>query len=169
MQQPLRHPHQRWGRAVRGTTGEGERMRRTLRLFLVCQCLAAGVALPTAAAAQETRGKISGTVRDSGGVIPGAAVKITNTDTSVSQTLTTNQSGYYEVSFLNPGSYAVGVQMPGYKAAVSDQITLGAGEQLTVPFALEVGQVSEEVVVRAESPLLDTTSLKSAARFDTHL
>ena len=74
-------------------------MRRTLRLLL-CQCLAAGLAPPVTAAAQETRGKISGTVRDNAGVIPGASVKITNTDTSVSQTLTTNASGYFEASFL---------------------------------------------------------------------
>jgi len=59
-------------------------MRRTLRLVL-CQCLVAGLALPLSAAAQETRGKISGTVRDAGGVIPGASVRITNSDTSVSQ------------------------------------------------------------------------------------
>ena len=38
-------------------------MRRTLR-FLLCQCLVAGLALPLAAAAQETRGNISGTVRE---------------------------------------------------------------------------------------------------------
>ncbi|HET7696585.1 MAG TPA: carboxypeptidase-like regulatory domain-containing protein [Vicinamibacterales bacterium] len=143
-------------------------MQRTLRLFL-CQCLAAGLALPPGASAQDTRGKISGTVRDSGGVVPAAAVKITNTDTGVSQTLTTNASGYYEAPFLNPGTYAVSVQMPGYKEVVRDRITLGVGEQLTVPFTLEVGQVREQVVVTAESPLLDTTSLKSAARFDAHL
>ena len=59
--------------------------------------------------------------------------------------------------------------MAGYKAAVRDRIALGVGEQLTVPFTLEVGQVTEEIVVTAETPLLDTTSLKSAARFDTHL
>src|SRR5512144_1033866 len=148
--------------------GKGERMRRTLRLFL-CQCLVAGLALPLTAAAQETRGKISGTVRDNAGVVPGASVKITNTDTSVSQNLTTNESGYFEASFLNPGTYAVSVQMPGYKAVVRDHIALGVGEQLTVPFTLEVGQISEQIVVKAESPLIDTMSLKSAARFDTRL
>ncbi|HEU4890455.1 MAG TPA: carboxypeptidase-like regulatory domain-containing protein [Vicinamibacterales bacterium] len=143
-------------------------MRRTLRLIL-SQCLAAGLVLPLSAAAQDTRGRISGTVRDASGVVPGAAIKITNTDTSVSQNLTTNASGYYEASFLNPGTYAVSVQMPGYKAVVRDRITLGVGEQLTVPFTLEVGQLTEEVVVTAESPLIDTTSIKSAARFDTEL
>ena len=111
-------------------------MRRALRFFL-CQCLVAGLALPLTAAAQETRGRISGTVRDTGGVIPGASVKITNTDTSVSQSLTTNASGYYEAPFLNPGTYSVNVQMPGFKAAVRDRIALGVGEQLTVPFTLK--------------------------------
>src|SRR5689334_13828068 len=143
-------------------------MRRTLRLFL-SQCLVAGLALPLSVAAQETRGKISGTVRDNAGVIPGASVKITNTETSVSQNLTTNDSGYFEASFLNPGTYTISVQMAGFKQAVRDHLTLGVGEQLTVPFTMEVGQLSEEVVVRGESPLLDTTSLKSAARFDTAL
>src|SRR5436190_3984333 len=143
-------------------------MRRTLR-FLLCQCLVAGLTFPLAASAQETRGKISGTVRDSSGVIPGASVKVTNTDTSVSQNLTTNASGYFEASFLNPGTYSVAVQMPGFKAAVRDRIALGVGEQLTVPFTLDVGQVSEEIVVKAETPLIDTMSLKSAARFDSHL
>ena len=143
-------------------------MQRTLGLFL-CQLLVAVLALPLPAAAQDTRGKISGTVRDDAGVIPGAAVKVTNLGTGVSQNLTTNGSGYYEASFLNPGSYAVAVQMAGFKAAVRDGITLGVGEQLTVPFTLEVGPITEQVIVASEAPLLDTTSLRSAARFDNHL
>jgi len=143
-------------------------MRRILRLFL-CHCLLAGVALSHTAAAQETRGKISGTVRDNAGVIPGASITVTNTDTGVNQTLTTNESGYFEAPLLNPGTYAVKAQMAGYKAGVRDGLTLGVGEQLTVPFTLEVGQITEEVVVKGETPLLDTTSLKSGARFDTRL
>ena len=70
--------------------------------------------LPTAAGAQETRGNISGTIRDNQGVIPGAAVKITNVDTKVSQNLVTNSSGYYEAPLLNPGTYEVTVQMQGF-------------------------------------------------------
>src|SRR6185369_12310360 len=136
---------------------------------LLGYCLTAALALPLTAAAQETRGKISGTVRDSGGVVPGASVKITNTDTGVTQHLTTNESGFYQAPFLNPGTYSVSVQLSGFKSATRDRIALGVGEDLTVPFMLEVGQISEEVVVTAESPLLDTTSLKSAARFDAHL
>src|SRR3954452_3734162 len=111
--------HRQWrasGADARHITGliakhtKGARMRRTLRLFL-CQCLLAGLALSQTAAAQETRGKISGTVRDNAGVIPGASITVTNTDTGVNQNLTTNQSGYFEAPLLNPGTYSVKAQM----------------------------------------------------------
>ena len=46
---------------------------------------------------------------------------------------------------------------------------LGVGQQLTVPFMLEVGEISEEIVVRAETPLLDTSAVSSGANFDTRL
>ena len=135
-------------------------MRPALCLFLL------GILLPCAAAAQETRGNISGTVRDEQGVVPGASVKITNVETQVSQTIVTNDSGYFEAPLLNAGTYEVTVQMTGFKSATRSNIVLGVGQQLTVPFMLEVGQISEEVVVRAETPILDTNSLSSGANFD---
>ena len=141
----------------------GDVMRRALWLFLL------GVLLPVAAIAQETRGNISGTVRDEQGVVPGAAVKITNVDTNVSQNLVTNDSGYFEAPLLNPGTYDVTVQMTGFKSATRNNVVLGVGQQLSVPFMLEIGTITEEVVVRAETPLLDTSSLSSAANFDSRL
>ena len=65
-------------------------MRRTVWLLILV------VLLPLTAAAQETRGNISGTVRDAQGVIPFAMVRITNIDTKVTQNLVTNESGYFE-------------------------------------------------------------------------
>ena len=120
-------------------------MRRALRLVFLA------VLLPLAASAQEVRGNISGTVRDSEGVVPGASVKIRNVDTNVSQNLVTNSSGYYEAPLLNPGNYEVTVQVPGFKTATRSSIVLGVGQQVNVPFTLEVGGVTEEVKVTAES------------------
>jgi hypothetical protein len=138
-------------------------MRRMLWLVILA------VLLPLTAAAQETRGNISGTVRDAQGVVPGAMVRITNVNTKVSQNLVTNASGYFEAPLLNPGTYEVNVQMPGYKAATRNDVVLGVGAQLTVPFALEVGAISEEIIVRAEAPLLDTSAVSSGANFDSRL
>jgi hypothetical protein len=127
------------------------------------------VLFPLGIAAQETRGSISGTVRDNEGVVPGATIVVTNTDTRVSQTLVSNESGYFEAPLLNPGNYAVTVQMQGFKSATRNDIVLGVGAQLTVPFTLEIGAISEEITVRAEAPLLDTNSVSSGANFDSRL
>jgi hypothetical protein len=137
-------------------------MRRRFWLALL------GVLVPLGIAAQETRGNISGTVRDAQAVVPGAMVAVTNVDTQVTQNLVTNDSGYFEAPLLNPGNYTVTVQMTGFRTARTD-IALGVGQQLTVPFMLEVGTITEEVLVRAETPVLDTSSLSSGANFDSRL
>ncbi len=71
--------------------------------------LVAALAVP--ASAQETRGNISGTVKDAQGVVPGATVKITSADTGASQQLVTNGSGYFEAPLLQPGNYQITVEM----------------------------------------------------------
>ena len=138
-------------------------MQRTAWLLIVA------ILLPLTAAAQETRGNISGTVRDAQGVVPGAMVRITNIDTKVTQSLVTNDSGYFEAPLLNPGTYEATVQMTGFKTAGRSDIALGVGQQVTVPFMLEVGAITEEIVVRAQAPLLDTSAVSSGANFDTRL
>src|SRR5688572_24034069 len=119
--------------------------------------------------AQEVRGNISGTVRDAGGVVPGASVEITNTDTGVSQRLITNATGYFEAPLLQPGNYQVSVEMQGFKKTTRAGIALGVGQQVSLPFTLEIGGITEEVTVRAEAPLLDTSSVSSAQTFDTRM
>ncbi|HXH25514.1 MAG TPA: carboxypeptidase-like regulatory domain-containing protein, partial [Vicinamibacterales bacterium] len=131
--------------------------------------LVLSVLWPWSAAAQETRGTISGTVSDSGGVIPGAAVTITNVETDVSLNLVTNESGYYEAPLLNPGTYSVTVQLAGYRTATRAGIVLGVGQQISVPFVLEVGAISDTITVRGEAPLLDTNTVSSGANFDSRL
>ena len=71
--------------------------------------------LASPALAQETRGNISGTVRDAQGVIPGATVTITGTDTGAVQRLVSNSSGYFEAPLVQPGNYQISVAMSGYR------------------------------------------------------
>jgi hypothetical protein len=89
------------------------------------------------ARAQETRGNISGTVRDAQGIVPGATVRVVNINTNVTQTLVTNSRGYYEAPLLNPGDYRVEVEMQGFKKSARDGISLGVGQSLTADFTLE--------------------------------
>jgi len=138
-------------------------MRRTLWALLL------STLLPLPMTAQETRGNINGIVQDSGGVIPGAVVRITNTGTSQTQQLVTNHSGYFEAVLLNPGVYEVRVELQGYRTLTQTGISLGVGQTVNLNLKLEVGQLTEEVTVKAESPLLDATTVSSGHNFDRQM
>ena len=85
-------------------------LRRRLAAVVIASCLAAP------AAAQEFRGSIAGTVTDvSGGVLPGVAISVTNTDTGVTQNVVTDGKGFYEVLYLNAGPYTVTADLDGFK------------------------------------------------------
>jgi Carboxypeptidase regulatory-like domain/TonB dependent receptor-like, beta-barrel len=136
-------------------------MRKLLSVLIVCVL---GV---VAAAAQETRGNISGTVQDAQGVVPGATVRITNVDTNTTQTFGTNNTGYFEAPLLRPGNYRIVVEMAGFKTVTRDGVALAVGQQVNMPFTLEVGNISEQVTVTGVAPVLDTTTVSSGANFDT--
>ena len=138
-------------------------MRRTWWVVLIA------VLLPLEATAQETRGKILGTVQDAAGVVPGAVVKITNIETRTSIQLVTNGQGYFEAPLLQPGSYDVTVEMTGFKTAKRSGVQLAVAQQVALSFTLEVGQITESVVVTVGSPVIDTTSVSSGANFDSQL
>lgn len=129
--------------------------------------LVLAVLLPLQAFAQETRGKILGTVQDAQGVVPGATVKITNVDTKTSVQLITNGQGYFEAPLLQAGTYDVSVEMPGFKTATRSGVELAVAQQATLSFALEVGQITESIIVKADAPLLDTQAVSSGANFDS--
>ena len=68
------------------------------------QLLALLLGLCVSAVSQETRGSLSGIVSDSSGaVVPGATMQLTNIETGVVLTATSNEAGLYRFLFLNPG------------------------------------------------------------------
>ena len=138
-----------------------------MRKILWVLVLSLVTALPVTA--QETRGNISGTVKDSTGVIPGATVLILNTDTGAKQELTTNNSGYFEAPLLQPGTYEITVEMSGFKRLTQRNIVLAVAQQMNIPFTMEIGAISENITVTGEAPLLDTSSVSSAQTFDTRM
>jgi hypothetical protein len=85
---------------------------------------AALLSLSAICPAQETRGSITGKITDpQSAVIPGAPVTVTNVLTGVSNKITTNQTGYYEVNFLDPGTYSVSAEAAGFKTTVRSGIS----------------------------------------------
>jgi len=136
-----------------------------MRRFLVVGLLSFLVGVPVVA--QETRGTISGTVKDAQGVVPGAAVKITNLATNVAQQLTTNASGYFEAPLLIAGTYEVDVEMTGFKTLRRTGLTLAAGQQLSLPLELEIGTLAETITVTGEAPLLEVNTVRTGLSLTT--
>ena len=112
-------------------------------------------ALP--AAAQFDRAQVSGTVRDAqGGVVPGASVSATNTQTQVVSTTVSDSGGFFTIPNLASGRYDVSAELQGFKKALRQNVPLDAGASLRLDFALETGTITEAVTVTAEATPLQT-------------
>ena len=138
------------------------------KMFCVAAILI-GMCFVGSAEAQETRGNISGTVRDSDGVLPGATVRVTNSGTNVSQQFVTNSSGYFEAPLLIAGTYDVAVEMPSFKASRQTGIQLSVGQAVSLNIVLEVGSITETVDVVASGVILDTNAVTSGVTFENRL
>src|SRR5689334_21550742 len=108
--------------------------------------------------AQDTTGKITGTVTDpSGGAVPEAKVTVTNNATGVGHTTTTDQSGTYQVLQLPIGLYRVTAEAPGFKAITVNSTTpLDINQTLRIDIKLEIGQVSSAIEVQSNMSMVET-------------
>jgi len=131
-------------------------------------CLALSIPIFGAALGQAVYGSIFGTVTDSSGAAaPNATVTITNTGTNVSVTTKTNESGNYTQTRLIPGTYRVKVEASSFKVAVIEAVVVNIDTASTANVALQPGQVSEQVTITADAPLLKTDRADVATTFET--
>lgn len=129
-----------------------------VRACLVLVCLALAF-VSTAASAQTTGATLQGTISDDqGGVLPGASIVITNTETGWTRDVTSDARGWYRAAALPPGPYQVRVTLAGFVAYVRSGLVLTLGQEATVNHALKLATVEETVTVTGQSPLVETTS-----------
>ncbi len=125
---------------------------RRLVLALAFLVFAAGLTL----AQNSNSGEIKGQVTDSSGaVISGASVDVLDIDTGIHSTTQTNSAGIYDLPSLPTGHYKITFSMPGFRDEVRNGITLSVAT-VGVNATLQVGQATQQVVVTAEAPLLQT-------------
>jgi hypothetical protein len=122
--------------------------------FLWASLLAA--LLSVSGVSQTSTSTVRGVVRDpSGAVIPGATVTLTNANTNVTRTTTTNEAGIYVFPGVIPGQYRLTVEASGmqkYEATLTVQVQ----QDVAVDPILAVGQTTSEIVVQDVTPLLRT-------------
>jgi len=128
-----------------------------MRRLLGIVTLALAVAWPSAAGAQAVKGSLVGNVTDASGlVLPGVNVTITEVNTNISYSTTTNESGYYIFSNLKDGTYRVTSELSGFKRIVRNGVDVPVNATVRVDLKMEVGNIEESVTVVASSPLLQT-------------
>jgi hypothetical protein len=119
--------------------------------------LFAVLAWSTHAWAQFETANVVGSVRDtSGAVVAGATVTLTNLETGVSSTRTTDSSGNYEFFTVRVGTYLVTAEKEGFAVAVADNVRVTVGARQRVDLSLQVGTLSERVEVTGAVTLLET-------------
>ena len=127
-----------------------------LRFFLallVCPLLF----VPGAAFAQFDTATVLGTIKDpAGAVVENARVMLSNTGTGTSQTTATDNNGNYNFLNVRISDYVVKAELAGFKTASSNPFRVDVNARQRVDLQLEVGQVTENVVVSGAAAILET-------------
>ena len=101
---------------------------------------------------------IEGTVTDpSGAVVPGATVTLKNEETGVSQTLQTQDSGYFRFTTLPSAVFTVSASGSGFKTTVQEHVRVEVAETKTVNLHMVVGGTDSVVTVTGEAPAVETS------------
>ena len=121
--------------------------------------IAAALSWPVVSPGQISTANVNGTVSDEqGAVIPGAALKLTNTATGVSHTTQTNEAGVYRFQNVQVGQYNLESTAEGFATQRLAPFTLTVNQTTTLDFGLKVGAVTETVEVEATAVQLQSSS-----------
>ncbi|HEV2486851.1 MAG TPA: TonB-dependent receptor [Terracidiphilus sp.] len=142
------------------STGSPELRSLLNRLFPMAAMLSLVLGLASLPAFGQAFGTIGGTVTDqSGAMVPGAKVTITETGTGFSRGAVTDSGGYYVVPNLRPTQYNVTVVANGFEKFEAQNVSLLANQAATVDVNLRVGSEVQTLVINANSaPLVNTTN-----------
>src|SRR6185503_16660889 len=138
-----------------------------LKLVMVLAMLACAISVH----AQVTTGTVRGVVKDqTGAVIPGATVTITDPNTKTSQTAQSGSGGEYQFNNLQVGTYVITIQPPSdsnFSTLTLNDVRVKLNEVTDVPTVMRPGEATASVTVSAGgAELVDTTSLNLAKDFD---
>jgi Carboxypeptidase regulatory-like domain/TonB dependent receptor len=119
--------------------------------------LLAGIITSQPAHAQSVYGTIVGSVRDSsGGALPSVTITVTNTGTGLVRTVITDDVGGYTMANLQPGDYSVKATLDGFREFLRTGVGVEASAVSRVDATLEIGQMSETVIVATDAAVLQT-------------
>jgi hypothetical protein len=122
----------------------------TLVSMLVMVSMLALMPVSVFAQARATGADLDGTVSDqTGAVVPGCAISVTNLDTNVTRTVAADDIGHYSVPALPPGSYSIRAELTGFRTQTRERVDLLLGEAFRIDFALSLEAATDAITVDA--------------------
>ena len=125
------------------------------------------VSVAASVAGQGFQGGLRGSIKDSGGVIPGVEVVLNNDRTNISRSTVTNERGEYAFANIDPGSYTLKATLTGYKSIERRDIPVGTQQFLTMDLAMEVGAIEENITVTGQAPIIETSNASQGTVLDS--
>src|SRR6266404_3202213 len=127
--------------------------------------------LPEATFAQgETTSAIIGQVSDaSGAAVPRATVTVTNKETGLRRSASTDDSGRFNFPHLKPGAYSVKVEAEGFEPLQNDAVSAGLGQKQTVDFIVRVAQAKESIEVMSEAAILNPENANTSTTLNARV
>src|ERR1043165_1405654 len=102
---------------------------------------------------------LQGSVTDpKGSVVPNATVTARNEATSVERTAQSDSDGNFSIASLPAGTYTIQVQAQGFKRDLVQHFAIEVGRTIQRNFQLEVGDVSENITVTADAPVIESAT-----------
>jgi carboxypeptidase family protein len=129
--------------------------------------LTAGILVALAGSAHaQAIGQIFGKVTDTtGGVMPGVTVTVTGTGLQQPLVAVTATSGAYTFPNVPIGTYTVTFELSGFKKGIRAGVVIETGFSAMIDMKMEVGTVTQEVSVTAQSPVVDTKKTSTGGTF----
>lgn len=117
---------------------------------------------------QGDKGSLLGTVQDTtGAAISDADIKITAVETNLVRTIKTNETGNYTFPVLDPGLYSVQADRAGFRSALRKDVRLEANSAVRVDFSMQLGSVTESVLITASAAVLQTDRADLGVKIET--
>ena len=117
--------------------------------------------------AQTFTGGVRGVVQDSGGVVPGVTVTLTNESNGAERSEVSNEQGLYNFAAVPPAVYTVKAELTGFKTFENKGIRVATQQFVTMDIKLDVGQLQETITVTGEAPLIDTSNASTGSVIDS--
>ena len=142
------------------------RLARLVVGALIVFAAALGLASSARAQSDATSGTIEGVVSDTtGGVLPGATVRLSNAATGFVRDVVTDEEGRYRGLALPLGTYTITVEMSGFAKGLREDVVLALGRVLRIDFALGVTS-GERINVQGGAPVIETTRSEQTSLID---